>query len=69
MSMAMNPSASIPSNITCTDCVKAAYNVINTDQPGLLPSEVNSTLQQECGASFIGEAQQHVVSRGTDLSP
>ncbi|ESK97039.1 hypothetical protein Moror_6396 [Moniliophthora roreri MCA 2997] len=37
-------------NITCTNCIKAAYNTINTDFP--LGSDAQSELQQQCGASF-----------------
>lgn len=40
------------SNISCTNCIKAAYNVINEDFPGLINDEAKSQVQQECGASF-----------------
>ncbi|EKM79215.1 hypothetical protein AGABI1DRAFT_74063 [Agaricus bisporus var. burnettii JB137-S8] len=41
----------IPKNITCSDCVKAAYTTINTDLPDLI-SDAAPALQAQCGASF-----------------
>lgn len=43
----------IPKNVTCTDCIKAAYNVINTDVPSVT-SDAAPELQSQCGASFTG---------------
>ncbi|KAH9485017.1 hypothetical protein JR316_0001921 [Psilocybe cubensis] len=37
--------------ITCTNCIKAAYNVIKTDLPSLV-SDADADLNQQCGASF-----------------
>ncbi|KAF7361788.1 hypothetical protein MVEN_00523000 [Mycena venus] len=42
---------SLPTNITCTDCLKQAYNVLNTDFPSTA-SSLTSELDSECGASF-----------------
>jgi len=42
----------LPSNTTCTSCTKEAYNVVNTNWPGLLSSE-SSTIQSTCGAEFL----------------
>ncbi|KAJ7497419.1 hypothetical protein FB451DRAFT_1076101 [Mycena latifolia] len=41
----------IPSNVTCSNCVKAAYNVLNDTFPDAVSSEA-SALQSECGSSF-----------------
>lgn len=49
-----NVSTNDTSSVLCTDCVKAAYNVINTDFPSLISSE-QSTLQSQCGSSFTGK--------------
>jgi len=42
---------SIPSNVTCTNCVKQAYNVLNQSFPSTA-SSLTSELNSECGASF-----------------
>ncbi|THV02375.1 hypothetical protein K435DRAFT_836442 [Dendrothele bispora CBS 962.96] len=44
-------STDIPSNVTCTDCIKEAYNIINGDFPGVV-SGSQSDLQSQCGDSF-----------------
>ena len=44
--------SNIPQNVTCSDCVKQAYNIVNKDYPGLIPS---SSLNSTCGSSFTGE--------------
>ncbi|KAJ7703072.1 hypothetical protein B0H17DRAFT_1041500 [Mycena rosella] len=49
---------SVPSNVTCTNCVKEAYNVLNADFPGTLSAEA-SALQSECGSSFTGTGSVH----------
>ncbi|KAF8897059.1 hypothetical protein CPB84DRAFT_1781457 [Gymnopilus junonius] len=41
----------LPSNVTCTNCVKAAYNIINSAIPSLT-SDSAPAVQSECGASF-----------------
>ncbi|KAF8637960.1 hypothetical protein AX16_010593 [Volvariella volvacea WC 439] len=41
----------IPSNVTCTDCMKAAYNIFREDVP-LLGNEIEYGLQEQCGSSF-----------------
>lgn len=45
----------LPSNITCTDCVKEAYNLANKSLPTVV-AELGPPLQSQCGASFIGKA-------------
>jgi hypothetical protein len=43
----------IPKNITCSDCIKAAYTTINKDIPDLT-SDAAPAAQSQCGASFTG---------------
>jgi len=45
-------SLGLPSNTTCTSCTKAAYNVVNTNFPGLFSTE-DATVQSTCGAEFV----------------
>ncbi|KAK7472753.1 hypothetical protein VKT23_000863 [Stygiomarasmius scandens] len=44
-------SSDVPSNVTCTDCIKEAYNIINEDFPSLV-SDAQSDLQSQCGSDF-----------------
>ncbi len=44
----------LPTNVTCSNCVKAAYSIVNKDFAGLVPSSVGSYFQNTCGASFTG---------------
>ncbi|RDB29457.1 hypothetical protein Hypma_014814 [Hypsizygus marmoreus] len=41
----------LPTNVTCTTCIKAEYNLLNTEAPGLFGAE--ETLEDQCGAEFI----------------
>ncbi|KAJ7346751.1 hypothetical protein DFH08DRAFT_200862 [Mycena albidolilacea] len=41
----------LPSNVTCSNCVKEAYNVLNTDFPSAA-SSLTSDLNNQCGANF-----------------
>lgn len=45
--------SAVPKDVICSNCVKAAYNVINQDLKGLIPSAANSTVSSTCGASFV----------------
>ncbi|KAJ7594410.1 hypothetical protein C8J56DRAFT_436732 [Mycena floridula] len=57
VSLAANStSVNIPSNVTCTNCVKQAYNVVQASFPSLIGGET-STLQTQCGASFTDGQQ------------
>ncbi|KAF9049832.1 hypothetical protein BJ165DRAFT_1525147 [Panaeolus papilionaceus] len=46
-----NPPNDLPANITCTNCIKAAYTVVAQDIPALV-SDTAPALQQQCGADF-----------------
>ncbi|KAJ3844711.1 hypothetical protein F5878DRAFT_655626 [Lentinula raphanica] len=66
--VASGNTTSLPSNVTCSNCVKAAYNTVNTAFPGLLDSE-NSTLQGECGTSFTdGSTPSGIVESASGSS-
>jgi len=43
-------SLNLPSNVICTNCAKAAYNILEPIDPTLIPQ---ATVQGECGASFV----------------
>ncbi|RDB25207.1 hypothetical protein Hypma_007785 [Hypsizygus marmoreus] len=59
---------SIPSNITCTNCVKAAYNVLAQDIPSLV-SDVAPSAQSQCGASFTdGKTPDDITQSAADLA-
>lgn len=50
----VNASSFLP-NITCTDCDKAMYNVINQSSVSLA-NGLGPALESQCGASFISKA-------------
>jgi len=59
---------SIPSNVTCTNCVKEAYNIFSQDFPSA-SSGLKSQLQSECGASMIdGSAPSGVTETAAATS-
>lgn len=51
----LNPPTSLSSNVTCTNCVKEAYNIIKKDIPSAASLVDESSITEECGASFVGE--------------
>ncbi|KAJ6594025.1 hypothetical protein B0H19DRAFT_1246741 [Mycena capillaripes] len=56
---------SVPSNVTCTNCVKQAYNVLNKDFPSTA-SALSSELNSQCGASFTdGSNASGIVESAT----
>jgi hypothetical protein len=56
---------SIPSNITCSNCIKEAYNVLNGDFPSTAAS-LASELTSECGANFTdGSKPAGIVESAT----
>ncbi|KAF9024844.1 hypothetical protein BDZ89DRAFT_954353, partial [Hymenopellis radicata] len=52
----------IPSNITCSDCSKAAYSIVKADYPALV-SDDESDVQAECGASFTDGSSPSGISQ------
>lgn len=46
-------STDLPSNITCTNCAKEAYNIFLHDFPSAATT-AQPSLQSKCGASFVG---------------
>ena len=54
VSIIANPTGvNLPANVTCTNCTKAAYNVINGNYPSLVSGEA-SAIESQCGSSFTG---------------
>ena len=47
--------SSLPSYITCNDCVKQAFTVLQTDQPSLANQTVEDALTSQCGSDFLSE--------------
>lgn len=55
-------SSSIPKELYCSDCTKAAYNTINADFPGTFDGSKDE-IQQQCGASFVDGQNPSGVSQ------
>ncbi|KAF8739267.1 hypothetical protein AX14_010243 [Amanita brunnescens Koide BX004] len=49
-------SGNLPSNVTCTACEQASYNIIAQQQPSVA-SGIQSALQSKCGSSFTDGTQ------------
>jgi len=55
--------------LTCTDCVKAAYNVLKSDVPSIV-SDTDPALSTQCGASFIdGQTPSEISQSASQSSP
>ncbi|CCM06262.1 uncharacterized protein FIBRA_08512 [Fibroporia radiculosa] len=52
----------VPSNVTCTNCTRAALDIVNTNFPGLL-SGGNSTISGQCGANFTSGAPPSSITQ------
>ncbi|KAI0356253.1 hypothetical protein OH77DRAFT_1423864 [Trametes cingulata] len=52
----------LPSNVTCTDCTKAAYNIVQ-QKFGDLTSGFSSDISSTCGASFTDGTQPASVTQ------
>ncbi|KAI0661199.1 hypothetical protein C8Q70DRAFT_1043833 [Cubamyces menziesii] len=55
----------LPSNVTCTDCTKAAYNILQMNF-GDLVDGYSGSISSTCGASFIDGASPATVSEVAD---
>ncbi|KAI0940592.1 hypothetical protein AcW1_003748 [Taiwanofungus camphoratus] len=53
----------VPSNVTCTDCTKAALNIVNQNLPGVISSGTNSSITGQCGNSFVDGAQPSTITQ------
>ncbi|KAI0645463.1 hypothetical protein C8Q79DRAFT_926694 [Trametes meyenii] len=54
---------SVPQNVTCTDCTKAAYSILQSKYGDLLSSSYASSVSSTCGASFVDGAQPASVTQ------
>lgn len=57
-------STNVPTYVTCSDCVKAAYNILNQDDQSLA-SSASESLQSTCGSSFTDGSSPADVAEGT----
>jgi len=64
---AIEKTTSLPTNITCTDCIKEAYNLVNASFPSISPT-LSSELSV-CGANFTdGTDPSNIVQTATTKS-
>jgi len=54
--------SSLPQNVTCSNCVKQGFNIIQTDFPSLLPASASSDLSSTCGSAFTNGATPTDIS-------
>ncbi|KAI0297173.1 hypothetical protein BC826DRAFT_1184796 [Russula brevipes] len=40
-------------DVACSNCTKAAYNIILSNDPEVITSSVNSSISNQCGANFL----------------
>jgi len=40
-------------DVACSNCTKAAYNIVLSNNPEVITSSVNSSLSNQCGANFL----------------
>ncbi|KAH9858400.1 hypothetical protein C2E23DRAFT_798438 [Lenzites betulinus] len=52
----------VPSNVTCTDCTKAAFNIVQTEFDDLF-SGFTSDVSTTCGASFVDGTEPSTVTQ------
>ena len=45
---------SFPASVTCTDCIKESYNLINTAFPDQ-STNLTTALETQCGTTFVGQ--------------
>ncbi|CAL1707910.1 unnamed protein product [Somion occarium] len=43
----------IPSSTLCTDCTKEGFNIVKTDFPSLVTSNIEGVVTNECSADFV----------------
>ncbi|TCD60966.1 hypothetical protein EIP91_009247 [Steccherinum ochraceum] len=58
----------LPSSVLCTDCTKAAFNIINTQYPGLANGSVNvvGNISSTCGADFVNGSTPSTISQSAN---
>ncbi|KAK2463177.1 hypothetical protein APHAL10511_004832 [Amanita phalloides] len=57
----------LPSNVTCTNCQKASYNIIAKQEP-TIASSLQQTLQNKCGASFTDGTQPSGIAESASTA-
>lgn len=48
-------SAGFPANVTCTNCMKGAFTIVNQELSGTISTADTKYATDTCGASFAGE--------------
>ncbi|KAJ7287771.1 hypothetical protein C8J57DRAFT_595654 [Mycena rebaudengoi] len=67
--LATGGSKAIPSNVTCTNCSKGVYNILNKNFPNEVSSQ-SAPLQSQCGSSFTdGTTPDGIVSTASTGAP
>jgi hypothetical protein len=62
VSFVASGNVALPSNVTCTDCTKAAYNLLSEQQASLVGT-ASSEVESQCGASFTGVSIAVILTR------
>lgn len=61
-------SITVPTNITCSDCMKQAYNIAYTQVPTSIQAEAASLVEGVCGATFTNGAVPTEISESASTS-
>ncbi len=62
----MGSSFGLPTYITCSDCVKQAYNILKQEVPEVATStDVTNAFQSQCGSSFLDGTSPSQIAEGT----
>jgi len=48
------PILGVQQSLSCNNCTKEAYNIVISNVPQVITSSANSSISNQCGASFIG---------------
>jgi len=57
------PVGNQPQNISCNNCTKEAYNIILANDPQAITSSTNSSISNQCGASFLDGGTPEGISQ------
>jgi len=62
----MGSSFGLPTYITCSDCVKQAYNILKQEVPEVATStDVTNAFQSQCGSTFLDGTSPSQIAEGT----
>ncbi|KZT00475.1 uncharacterized protein LAESUDRAFT_666091, partial [Laetiporus sulphureus 93-53] len=63
-----NGTIKLPSNVTCTNCTKEAYNLVEENHPNLITSGINNTIVNQCGSSFVDGVEPTTINQTADAA-